>query len=149
MKYFKPLNRYARRTTTSYIVLHCADTENGKGHRFSVDDVRDWHVNENGWMDIGYHFFIREDGTLETGRPLWSVGAHVKDHNHNSVGVCMAGGSKDTNDFTAPQWRTLESVVATLTALYPTAEVLGHRDFPGVTKYCPSFDARDWFRTHF
>jgi hypothetical protein len=26
--------------------------------------------------------------------------------------------------------------------------ILGHRDFPGVTKRCPSFDVREWLNAY-
>jgi hypothetical protein len=28
---------------------------------------------------------------------------------------------------------------------YPQAEVLGHRDIPGVKKDCPSFNVKEWW----
>jgi N-acetylmuramoyl-L-alanine amidase len=32
--------------------------------------------------------------------------------------------------------------------LYPNAVVQGHRDFPKVTKACPSFDAKAWAKAN-
>lgn len=31
--------------------------------------MRDWHVN-GGWADVGYHYYVKRDGTIQTGRPL-------------------------------------------------------------------------------
>ena len=72
------------------IILHCSATREGKD--FSVDTIRGWHVNGNGWSDIGYHWVIRIDGSIEVGRPLEKSGAHTKGHNKDSVGVCYIGG---------------------------------------------------------
>ena len=33
-----------------------------------------------------------------------------------------------------------------LKRMYPRAEVIGHRDFPGVKKDCPSFDVKEWLK---
>ena len=61
------------------IVLHCSATPEGKD--YSVETIRDWHVNGRGWSDIGYHYVIRLDGSVELGRPIDKIGAHVKGHN--------------------------------------------------------------------
>jgi N-acetylmuramoyl-L-alanine amidase len=145
--YHLPESKYTRRARTTALVVHCADTDNAKSDPTAAD-VRRWHTKERGWIDGGYHLFIRKDGTLEYLRPLWAVGAHVADHNSYTIGVCLAGGKGNTDDFTTPQLRTLRTLVVMLRAMYPTiVSVLGHRDFPGVTKYCPSFDVRAWLKT--
>ncbi len=72
------------------IVLHCSATREGQD--ISVETIRSWHVDGNGWSDIGYHAVIMLDGTLELGRPLERSGAHVKGHNRNTIGVCYIGG---------------------------------------------------------
>jgi N-acetylmuramoyl-L-alanine amidase len=144
--YACPLNAYTRRKSTTQCVIHCADTVNGKGTMLRAKTVRTWHVDERKWLDIGYHFFIGEDGTLEVGRPIWAIGSHVAGYNAGSIGICMAGGKNGENDYTDAQWRTLKALVATIRALHPAIEVLGHRDFPGVNKYCPSFDVAEWLK---
>ena len=112
-------------------------------------EIRQWH-KAKGWSDIGYHLVIRRDGRIEKGRALDAIGSHVKGHNANSVGVCMVGGLANDapwgpqNNFTPAQWTALKVMVAGLLKRYPTAKVLGHRDFPGVAKACPCFDARPW-----
>ena len=53
--------------------------------------VDDWH-KQRGWSGIGYHFFIKRDGQIELGRPLQKQGAHTKNQNKNSIGLCYAGG---------------------------------------------------------
>ncbi len=41
------------------IIIHCSATPEGRN--FTVDEIRDWHVNGNGWSDIGYHYVIYLD----------------------------------------------------------------------------------------
>ena len=50
------------------IILHCSATPEGR--YTSANEIRKWHVNGNGWSDIGYHYVIRIDGTIEKGRPI-------------------------------------------------------------------------------
>jgi N-acetylmuramoyl-L-alanine amidase len=40
------------------------------------------------------------------------------------------------------------SLIVKLSNKYPKAEILGHRDFPGVAKACPSFDVKSWLKDY-
>ena len=126
-----------------YIVVHCSATKEGKD--FGADDFRKWHKRK-GWSDIGYHFVVRLDGTIEDGRPIEKIGAGVRGYNSNSIHVCYTGGvdenikPKDTR--TKEQKESLFYLLTDLKRRFPHAEILGHRDFEGVRKACPSFDAK-------
>lgn len=127
------------------IVIHCSATKEGQD--ISAADIRKWHVEERGWQDIGYHFVVRLDGSVETGRPIATAGAHVSGHNATTIGICYVGGldnrsqPKDTR--TPAQRIALRTLVDTLKHAYPSVrEVKGHRDFPGVLKACPCFDVQ-------
>jgi len=132
--------------TISQIVVHCSATPNGR--HVTVKDVDYWH-RQRGYRKIGYHHVIYTDGTVHPGRPESEPGAHVQGHNANSIGVCMVGGvdskGKPDGDFAKVQFAALEALIRELLVRYPGAEVLGHRDFPGVAKACPSFDVRSWW----
>lgn len=135
------------RKTTKYLVVHCSATRPSLD--VGVKEIRQWHKNQ-GWEDIGYHYVIRRDGRVEKGRAENLVGSHVAGFNATSVGVCMVGGvsQKDytvaENNFTKEQFASLKTLLKTLSEKYPGAKVLGHRDFPRVSKACPSFDAVAW-----
>ena len=72
------------------IIVHCSATREGRD--FSAADIRRWHVADRHFSDIGYHFVVRIDGSIEAGRPLRRPGAHCRAHNRRSVGVCYIGG---------------------------------------------------------
>lgn len=129
------------------IVVHCSATRPDQD--VDVKWCKDIHVNQNGWSDVGYHWFIKRDGTVEPGRSEERSGAHVKGHNSNSIGVCMAGGidgngNSDFN-FTVAQLNSLELVINNIRHRYPIAKVQGHRDYPNVSKACPCFDVGAWY----
>lgn len=136
------------RKSTDTIVIHCSQTT--AAQNIDATEIRSWHVEENGWSDIGYHVVIRRDGTIDRGRPIHLVGAHTEGHNATSIGVCLVGGcdarGREENNFTPEQWATLLRVVRTLMIVYPITVVKGHREFKGVKKYCPSFDVAAWLK---
>jgi len=127
-----------------YIVVHCSAT---KGD-VSAKTIDSWH-RERGWSGIGYHYVVRENGTIEEGRKLETAGAHVKGFNANSIGICMAGGLNDhgqaSNNFSSYQFTSLRSLINALKAAFPDSILEGHRDFPGVNKECPCFDVKEWY----
>ena len=75
------------------IIIHCSATPENR--EVDTETIRGWHMNENGWSDIGYHFVIELDGTIKEGRPIDRQGAHTKGHNKNSIGICYVGGLDD------------------------------------------------------
>lgn len=135
------------RTSTDFIAVHCSAT--GPKQNVGAADIDKWH-RAKGWKCIGYHFVIKRDGTVEEGRELETIGAHVENWNHNSVGICMVGGvsaddpKKAQNNFTAAQWTSLIALIEKLKVKYPKAHIQGHRDFPNVHKECPCFDVQEW-----
>ena len=122
------------------IVIHCSDTPASMD--IGAITIRKWHTKERGWSDIGYHFVIRRNGTIENGRAIETIGAHVGGHNINSIGVCWVGGKDGIDNRTNEQKESLFLLLSGLIDKFPNSEILGHRDFEGVKKYCPSFDAK-------
>ena len=122
------------------IVIHCSDTPPGMD--IGAIDIRRWHIQERGWSDIGYHFVVKLDGTVQPGRPVGRVGAHVAGHNKHSIGICYVGGADCTDTRTDAQKYALRHLVDELKIKFNVTRVMGHRDFEGVDKCCPSFDAK-------
>ena len=123
------------------IIIHCTATPEGRD--VSVGEVRQWHLAQ-GWSDVGYHYLITLNGTVEVGRPESKVGAHVKGENKHSIGIAYAGGMdksfknpKDTR--THEQKESLIWLVDELKKRYPGSTVHGHNEFT-TYKACPSFD---------
>lgn len=149
------------RDSTDLLVIHCSATR--PTHDIGVSDITRWHI-QRGFDTVGYHYVIRRNGELETGRPEMAVGAHVRGHNVNSIGICLAGGvdasNTPENNFTAEQIVTLKRLLVQLKERYPLARVLGHRDLSPdkngdgkitpneFIKACPSFDVGQWLKQH-
>lgn len=123
------------------IIVHCSATPEGKD--FTVLDIKKWHL-ERGFSDIGYHYVIYRDGSINKGRDESKIGAHCTGHNSYSIGVCYVGGCakdgktpKDTR--TDAQKKSLLSLLRNLKMKYPQASIHSHKDY--AQKACPSFNA--------
>jgi N-acetylmuramoyl-L-alanine amidase len=132
------------RSSTDYIVIHCAATKASMD--IGLTEIRKWHVQDNGWRDVGYHYIIRRNGEVELGRSIRDTGAHAAGYNHKSVSVCMVGGMAEDNsaeaNFTPQQWTALLDLIKQLKIQYPEADVIGHNEIS--EKECPSFDVQKW-----
>jgi N-acetyl-anhydromuramyl-L-alanine amidase AmpD len=117
-----------KRSRTDYIVLHHAEAIHA-----SVQDIHRWHL-QRGWAGIGYHYYVRKDGNIYRGRPRDVIGAHVKGHNYNSIGVCAEG---DYMKETMPEAQkcSIIALVKELIQIYPNTKIVGHRDLMATA--CP------------
>lgn len=133
--------------SVKYIVLHCSATRCNQA--YSVEQLRRDH-KKRGFYDIGYHFYVRQDGTMTQHRFLLEVGAHARPYNRCSIGICYEGGldatGKSCNTLTSEQKARINDVLIRLHKLFPKARIVGHRDLPGTTpKDCPCLDAHAVF----
>lgn len=104
----------------------------------AAETVHTWHLNQ-GWAGIGYHFIIRKDGTIEEGRPLGTVGAHVYGENRHTVGINLAGNF-EIGTPTEAQKASAARLIASLCTVYQLdpvwqSTVKGHRDLNATA--CP------------
>ena len=110
-----------KREDTQFIVIHHAQAKTCTAH-----EIHSWHKN-NGWIGIGYHYFLRKDGTIYRGRPQHTQGAHAKGYNHNSIGICLEGDFS-TEEPTQAQETSLIELARYLQSLYPKARIVRHKD---------------------
>lgn len=112
---------------------------------------------KRGFKEIGYHYYIRKDGTVELGRDLsqpgrFEQGAHSKGENARSVGICYEGGVTKKNPNRGFDSRTPEQTASMIRLIddlqdrFPGEQiVIGHRDMPGAATQCPGFDVGAWW----
>lgn len=98
----------------------------------SVYDVHNWHL-ANGWAGIGYHFYVRKDGSVYRGRPEDWIGAHTVGHN-SKIGIC-AEGNFEIDLMGAAQRNAIIELLDYLRSKYGNLEVYGHRDLDSTD--CP------------
>ena len=139
------------------IIVHCTgEPDNAKRNK---EYYRRWFFEVKGWKHFGYHAVVYQDGTWERLQPLPDPvrdGAVITDAttangckgaNATSIHVAYVGGinhtsGRECDTRTQAQKQTLWSLIALWKKAYGIAEVIGHRDWPGVKKSCPCFDAK-------
>ncbi len=135
------------------INIHCAAVRAnwmaGRSTKEKIAEIRRWHVEQNGWADIGYHFIVDRDGTVNRGRPVDKTGAFEPKVNARGIGVCLIGGygSNATDSFgqhyTPEQDESLRKLIRILQHQYPTIKAItGHNDYS--SKACPGFKVSRW-----
>ena len=113
-----------------------------------VAEIRRWHVQDQKWRDIGYHWIIDRDGDVAPGRPETEIGAGVEGHNRRVIHVCLIGGhgsagtDRFKTHFTSEQDRVLRELIARISARTPIRRVSGHNEW--AAKACPGFNVPAW-----
>jgi N-acetylmuramoyl-L-alanine amidase len=134
--------------TIKYLVVHCTATP----PEAKVENIVRYWKEQKGWKNPGYHYIIRRNGEIVQLLSEDLVANGVKNYNQPSIHISYIGGidsnNKPFDNRTQEQQRALYLKLRELAARYPLAEIKGHRDFPGVTKACPSFDVKAWLRNY-
>lgn len=109
-----------KRKKTDTIILHHA-VYNG-----DVEGIDRIHKNKD-YTCIGYHFYVRKDGTIYRGRQEDAVGAHAYGSNSTSLGIC-AEGNFEEDIMSAEQKNSIIELVGYLKGKYGISKVIRHRD---------------------
>jgi len=117
------------------IFVHCSASDNAAHD--NVATMRDWHVNGNGWSDVGYHYFIRKSGQLENGRPVGTTPAAQGGNNTGTIAICLHGLAE--SKFTEAQFATLKALCVEINNAY-SGNVTFHGHKEVAAKACPVFD---------
>ena len=110
------------------LVLHHAEAS-----KCTVQDIHSWHLN-NGWSGIGYHYFIRKDGSVYRGRPDGAIGAHCQGSNTNTLGICFEGNYMKETMPTA-QYNAGIDLIKYLIGKYGNLPIYGHKEL--LATECP------------
>lgn len=115
------------------VFIHCSASDN-EGHD-DINVIRQWHL-ERGFNDVGYHYFIKKSGEIQTGRPMDKIPAAQRGHNEGSVAICLSG----LDHFTEKQFKALRALCSQLDTQYQVS-FHGHREVSNKT--CPNFNYKE------
>ncbi len=152
MEFIKP------KRSVNKVYIHCSDS-NSPSHD-NIATITKWHTDPKppkgekmragygrGWKYVGYHFFIRQDGTIEKGRSLEkspsAQGLYKgKYYNKGSITICLSGGRHNKLDsFTQKQFNSLGTFCQKINDSY-NKKVSFHGHCEVSKKKCPVFDYR-------
>lgn len=116
------------------IILHHTASEGQ-----TVEQIHQAH-KRLGWAGIGYHYYIRKDGSLFVGRHTDYVGSHCKGNNSCSIGIAFEGDFRKSKP-TPEQIRVCKELIANLKMKFKHIKrVLNHKDlYPTL---CPVVDLK-------
>lgn len=139
------------------ITIHSAATYPSMD--IGAEDIREWHTKPpHNFKDIGYHYVIRRDGTVEKGRKDTQIGAHTGRNNTYlggiNIGICLVGGLKEgsikkgkpngiaEDNYTDEQWESLDELIFDLLDEHGDDLVIkGHNGWKQhASRMCPCFD---------
>lgn len=136
------------------VVVHWSET-------YSNKDIGAEELDTMQSGNIGYHYVIRRDGTIQRGLPVNQQGDHTQStHDERSIGVIFIGGFtvasgsrnptlyESANSLTRSQLNSFESLIAAFYKVYPGGQVIGHNDLDD-THNDPGFDVRSYCRNIF
>lgn len=128
------------------IIIHHSLTKDSD--TVSWGAIRNFHVNDNAWSDIGYHFGIekiRGQTEILMGRVTDRPGAHCRGNNSDSIGICFVGNF-DVDQVPIENWEYGIKLVKFLVRTYGIKKIVGHTELNS-NKSCPgkNFDM-DKFR---
>ena len=129
-----------------YIVVHCTATQPDT----KIGSIQNYWREKLGWKNPGYHYIIKRNGEIVRLQSEKLIANGVGGNNQFAIHISYIGGIDKNNvpidNRTGAQKHALFNKLISLSEKYPQAMILGHRDFPGVTKMCPSFDVKEWLK---
>ena len=126
----------------NYLVVHCTATQPDA----KIENIQNYWRKNLGWKSPGYHYIIKADGEIVPLLSIDRVSNGVAGYNSQIINISYIGGidksgkPKDTR--TEEQKSSILKLLKDLKKRFPYAKIQGHRDFPKVSKACPSFDAK-------
>jgi len=150
------------------VVVHW--TANFIDQDLRAEQIHQAHLNR-GFNEIGYHFVILRDGSLQRGRDINKAGAHALRRNEHSIGVSFVGGinltSSEANrlggyqavasnaryaspdSLTDAQFTTFDMFMDSFFKAFPYGQAFGHNDTDPNRKPDPGFDVREYCKNKF
>lgn len=107
------------------LIVHHIEAE---GPNWTVQMIHNMHRNENGWAAIGYHYYIRLDGSIYRGRPDNAIGAHCQGSNTNTLGIAFEGNYDKRTEMPDAQYNAWCELKAYLINKYGSIPVYGHKE---------------------
>ena len=115
------------------------------------DEIANYHINNNGWGGIGYHFLIGKDGIVYYVGDISTARANVANLNEQVIGICLIGNFTSARIPTNEQFDSAHKLCdffinnySPLTNVNSWDTVKGHKELPGQSTVCPGDNWPAW-----
>jgi len=139
----RPYKRCGRSHNPYRMTIHhtVVPANDGGNPARRLRQIQAYHIDNNGWCDIGYHFVVSQSGKIfEARRSEKRTGAHVLGHNTGNLGVALIGNF-DTQSVGATQFAATSEIVHEIHDTYGiplnNQHFKGHTEWPGQDTSCP------------
>lgn len=134
-----------------YIVIHCTATP----QTTTIQSIRNHWKNVLKWKNVGYHYIVEANGNVVQLADIAIPTNGVAGFNTRSIHISYIGGvdrnGKPVDNRTDAQKKSLIDIIKKVRnevvlqqRTFPIIQ--GHTDFPGVSKACPCFDAKEEYK---
>lgn len=114
-------------------------------------EIANYHINNNGWGGIGYHFLIGKDGSVYYVGDLSTARANVANLNEQVIGICLIGNFTSGRVPSNEQYDSTHKLCDFFINNYPDLSsinswevVKGHKELPGQSTTCPGDNWPSW-----
>lgn len=114
-------------------------------------EIANYHINNNGWGGIGYHFLISKDGIVYYVGDISTARANVANLNDQVIGICLIGNFTQGREPQSAQLDSANKLCDFFINNYPLLsnldswdKVRGHKDLPGQSTVCPGDSWQNW-----
>jgi hypothetical protein len=104
----KPAKNSPSFTTVNFLIIHHeAGSNTSTDWAARVRSVQNFHMDVNGWSDIGYNYLVDPNGVSYEGRGGGEnvIGAHNCGKNAQTMGVCMLGSYTSVRPTPEAEWK--------------------------------------------
>lgn len=121
--------------------IHLHHSSSNYANHDNLAYIRKIHVDENGWSDVGYHYFINRRGDINIARPIEKIPASIRGRNAHAIAICLSGNFAESGITpTARQVVNLTKLLLNLLAIFnlKPSDVYGHNELANTL--CPGFN---------
>jgi hypothetical protein len=115
------------------------------------NEIANFHINNNGWGGIGYHFLIGKNGEVYYVGDISTARANVANLNEQVLGICLIGNFTQGRVPTEAQLDSANKLCEFFINNYPDLvnvnswdKVRGHKELPGQSTMCPGDNWPQW-----
>lgn len=131
----------------NYLAIHHSASPDTQ----TAEEIANYHINNNGWGGIGYHFLVAKNGTVYYVGDISTARANVANLNEQVIGICLIGNFSSGRVPTTEQLDSAHKLCEFFIASYPDLpnvktwdQVRGHKELPHQATACPGDNWSGW-----